>query len=183
MAAADGIVSWQAFESGGYGNYVMVTHTDNSTTIYAHLSSVNCKKGDVVKTGQIIGHMGSTGNSTGVHLHFGYRPSGFDATNGYRGYTDPGPLLEAVEIFEGIIIQTPVAGKAQKAKVVCAMAQVRKTPGFSGIVIGQVHKGNVLNLTGNTEKSGGLRWKEFKYTTTAWVAEFDGFGNQLIEDE
>ena len=182
MAAADGVVSWQAFESGGYGNYVMITHTDSSTTIYGHLASVNCKKGDTVKSGQVIGYMGSTGNSTGVHLHFGYRPAGFDAANGYRGYIDPTPFLELVEEVSPVE-NNLVAGNAQKAKVVCDMAQVRKTPGFSGIVIGQVHNGNILNLTGNTENSGGLRWKEFKYTTTAWVAEFDGFGNQLIEDE
>jgi murein DD-endopeptidase MepM/ murein hydrolase activator NlpD len=183
MAAADGVVSWQAYDAEGYGNYIMIQHADSSTTIYAHLNSVSCKQGNIVKTGKVIGSMGFSGNvipkdARGTHLHFGYRPAGFDAANGYRGYTDPALLLEAVDI-----IQTPVAGNAQKAKVVCDMAQVRKTPGFSGIVIGQVHNGNILNLTGNTEKSGGLRWKEFKYTTTAWIAEFDGFGNQLIEDE
>lgn len=54
----------------GYGNHVIINHDNGYQTLYGHLSSLDVKKGEVVKKGDKIGVMGSTGNSTGVHLHF-----------------------------------------------------------------------------------------------------------------
>lgn len=54
----------------GYGKYVVVKHRDGYQTLYAHLNSISVKKGDWLKQGQVVGLMGSTGRSTGVHLHF-----------------------------------------------------------------------------------------------------------------
>ena len=60
-----------------YGNYVVIVHEDGITTsLYGHLESVNCKVGDKVKAGQQIGVMGSSGYSTGRHLHFEIRIKG-----------------------------------------------------------------------------------------------------------
>ncbi len=56
--------------NASYGNYVMVDHGGNMVTLYAHMSSRSVKKGDVVKKGQQLGLVGSTGYSTGPHLHF-----------------------------------------------------------------------------------------------------------------
>lgn len=53
-----------------WGNYVVIEHEDGATTLYAHQSQYVVKPGDQVKQGQIIGYVGSTGNSTGSHLHF-----------------------------------------------------------------------------------------------------------------
>lgn len=53
-----------------WGNYVVVEHEDGMTTLYAHQSQYVVKTGDKVEQGQLIGHVGSTGNSTGSHLHF-----------------------------------------------------------------------------------------------------------------
>ena len=55
---------------GGYGNYVMIDHEDNTKSVYAHLSRATAKSGESVKQGQIIGYGGSTGMSTGPHIHF-----------------------------------------------------------------------------------------------------------------
>lgn len=172
MAAADGIVSWVDFEAGGYGNYVMIQHAEG-TTIYAHMNLIVCKKGDVVKAGQVIGHMGSTGNSTGVHLHFGYRPAQFDANNGYRGYIDPMPLL---------IEKPPVAGKSGKVKVVCDIANIRTSAGYNGAVIRQVRKGDVFEATGVRKEDGGLSWREITITMNAWIAERDFENTKIVED-
>lgn len=68
-SAAAGTVTF-AGEKGGYGNYIMVRHADGSETAYAHLSRIGVKVGDKVTSGQLIGAVGSTGNSTGPHLHF-----------------------------------------------------------------------------------------------------------------
>lgn len=53
-----------------YGNYVVVTHSDNTQTLYAHMSQRGVSVGQIVTQGQVIGYVGSTGNSTGNHLHY-----------------------------------------------------------------------------------------------------------------
>ncbi|MCK1996018.1 peptidoglycan DD-metalloendopeptidase family protein [Psychrobacillus psychrodurans] len=72
VSAADGVVSY-ASPLSTYGNVIMVTHSIDGqifTSLYAHLSSIKVSKGQVVSKGQIIGGIGTTGNSTGPHLHF-----------------------------------------------------------------------------------------------------------------
>jgi murein DD-endopeptidase MepM/ murein hydrolase activator NlpD len=75
LASAAGTVS-VARSSGwnyGYGQYIVITHDNGSQTLYAHLSSVDVVPGQVVGRGEKIGDMGSTGNSTGSHVHFEVR--------------------------------------------------------------------------------------------------------------
>ena len=61
---------------GGYGNYVMIDHGDGKISIYGHLSGVTVVPGQEVVAGQLIGYVGSTGYSTGLHLHFEMRYNG-----------------------------------------------------------------------------------------------------------
>jgi len=62
--------------NGGYGNCVVIDHGNGYQTLYGHLKSIDVKVGQVVAKGKKIGMMGSTGNSTGVHLHFEVRKNG-----------------------------------------------------------------------------------------------------------
>ncbi len=81
MAAADGVVVTAGWNSGGYGYLVEVQHPDGSLTLYAHNSRILVQVGQQVAQGQQISEMGSTGYSTGPHLHFEVHPSGRGAVN------------------------------------------------------------------------------------------------------
>jgi murein DD-endopeptidase MepM/ murein hydrolase activator NlpD len=67
-AILDGIVTFAGY-NGGYGIMIEIKHEDNLKSIYAHLSSILVKEGEFVNSGQVIGRVGNTGNSTGCHLH------------------------------------------------------------------------------------------------------------------
>jgi len=75
-AIKSGKVEYAESESFGYGKHVIVDHGDNLKTLYAHLSEIDVKKGDIVDTNTVVGLMGSTGHSTGSHLHFEVRQNG-----------------------------------------------------------------------------------------------------------
>jgi murein DD-endopeptidase MepM/ murein hydrolase activator NlpD len=75
IAVADGVVAESSFQ-GGYGNMVVIQHNANQSTAYAHLSRMNVRKGQAIKQGDVVGAVGSTGLSTGPHLHFEFRING-----------------------------------------------------------------------------------------------------------
>jgi murein DD-endopeptidase MepM/ murein hydrolase activator NlpD len=70
VAAAPGVIEQAGWNSGGFGNLVEIRHADGSMTRYAHNNSLNVSAGQTVTQGQQIAEMGSTGYSTGPHLHF-----------------------------------------------------------------------------------------------------------------
>ena len=71
----DGVVQFAGWQ-GGYGNIVVVQHANQQQTAYAHLSRIDVRKGQKVEQGEFIGAVGSTGASTGPHLHFEFRDKG-----------------------------------------------------------------------------------------------------------
>lgn len=75
-AAFDGVVRIQKYNPGGFGTYVMIRHYNGLETLYAHLSEAIVVRNQTVRAGQIIGFGGSTGRSTGPHLHFETRLMG-----------------------------------------------------------------------------------------------------------
>ena len=75
VASAPGTVSVATHSSSGYGNYVRVAHANGECTIYAHLQSLAVKVGQTVDQGAMLGAVGTSGNSTGPHLHFEERNS------------------------------------------------------------------------------------------------------------
>ncbi len=77
LASDAGIVTVAGWPDGyGYGNRVVIDHGNGFSTLYAHLSVVQVRSGQRVNRGDVIGQMGSTGRSTGVHLHFEVRKGG-----------------------------------------------------------------------------------------------------------
>lgn len=76
-ATADGFVN-RCDYYGGYGNAVVLNHSFGYQTLYGHMTRVNVVQGEEVKAGDVIGFMGSTGRSTGVHVHYEIRKDGID---------------------------------------------------------------------------------------------------------
>jgi murein DD-endopeptidase MepM/ murein hydrolase activator NlpD len=87
IAASDGgkVIS-AGWNNGGFGNLIVIQHCNGDVTYYAHLHKIKVRGGQSVQQGQIIGEMGTTGSSTGVHLHYEYRPKG-------GGAIDPRKIL------------------------------------------------------------------------------------------
>lgn len=84
LAADSGLVTVIPDNGNGYGNYIMINHGGGRVTLYAHMSGFAVSNGATVTQGQTIGYVGSTGNSTGPHLHFEVRVNG--ATTDPKGY-------------------------------------------------------------------------------------------------
>ncbi len=95
----DGIVEFAGVQ-GGYGNTVIVQHGNGHSTLYAHLHRIQVRKGQSVTQGQVIGTVGSTGWSTGPHLHFEFRVNGI--------YTDPQQIIQQAQ-------STPISPAARAA--------------------------------------------------------------------
>ena len=84
LAADSGMATVIADNGNGYGNYIMINHGGGRVTLYAHMSAFAISNGAPVSQGQVIGYVGSTGNSTGPHLHFEVRVNG--ATTDPKSY-------------------------------------------------------------------------------------------------
>jgi murein DD-endopeptidase MepM/ murein hydrolase activator NlpD len=107
LAAADGTVSFAGWQ-GGYGNTVELTHANGLVTRYAHLSRVTVSLGVEVKRGVGIGRMGSTGRSTGSHLHFEVRVNG-SAINPMK-FLEANPDVFEVQAIAGNRSASIIAG-------------------------------------------------------------------------
>ncbi len=93
FAAAEGSVLRTGYDPAGYGRFVEIRHPNGMTTLYGHLSRVDVASGDGVGTGEGIGLVGSTGRSTGPHLHFEVR----------RGDRQVNPVKVMGRTFEVVI--------------------------------------------------------------------------------
>lgn len=89
LAADDGVVALVGSGTTGYGNYVVIAHQGGFTTLYGHLEAALVHAGDQVTQGQVIGFEGSTGYSTGPHVHFELRING--TPQDAAPYLPPGP--------------------------------------------------------------------------------------------
>lgn len=85
LASEAGLVVFAGWDKTGYGNLVIIQHNDGNATLYAHLSKIGVVLRQKAEQGQVIGLSGSTGNSTGPHLHFEARRR----WNDYKSHFDP----------------------------------------------------------------------------------------------
>lgn len=138
LAAADGKVIFSGWK-GGYGKVVKIQHQDGYVTLYAHQSRIKVKKNQHVKVGQIIGYVGSTGRSTGPHLHFGLYKNG--------RAIDPMRLVKFSS--DGLM------GKAKKA----FLTRKRKYTK----IINKISKDNIPSYVWNTVKKVAVTPKMKKY--------------------
>ena len=127
-ATADGTVV-RAGVAGGYGNMVEVQHSDGTTSRYAHLHTFRTSVGQPVKQGQVIGLVGSTGMSTGPHLHFEIRKNGSPV--------DPLGMISGsaatVPAEEGARATEPIAGPGNTLAVPGPGGQVASQSATAGI--------------------------------------------------
>ncbi len=90
-AAADGVIKDAGFNTGGYGNRVVINHGFGYETLYAHMVRIKARVGTRVKRGEVIGYVGSTGKSTGPHLHYEVHKNGTQLDPIYYFYNDLTP--------------------------------------------------------------------------------------------
>lgn len=83
-AADDGVIVYSGWNNYGYGYVIVIDHGNGWQTLYAHLDTINYGCGDSVTQGTVIGTMGTTGNSTGAHLHFEMRSDVYGRVNPYN---------------------------------------------------------------------------------------------------
>jgi len=120
QSVGDGVVTFAGVQ-GGYGNVVEVRHGNGHSTLYAHLSKIHVRKGQNVQKGQTIGAVGSTGWSTGPHLHFEFRVNGV--------HVDPQKVIQqaqALPIPPGAMSRFN-AQVAQARNQLLAAAQMRES--------------------------------------------------------
>lgn len=119
-SVGDGTVDFAGVQNG-FGNVVIVKHRSNQTTVYAHLSRINVKKGQSVSQGQNIGAVGATGWATGPHLHFEFRVNG--------AHKDPATIARQSEAVPMSLAAKPVFDKAAQAMRAQLATAAQLTPG------------------------------------------------------
>ena len=114
LAADSGTVIYA--DIGDYGNTVIIQHSWGRS-YYGHLSVIGVKIGQLVNTGDTLGLSGSTGLSTGPHLHFGIKPNAYDDHNGYFGKVDP-------LVYLNNTVTSAVAGASDTASTILNVSNV-----------------------------------------------------------
>lgn len=151
QASASGTVLVQDQGNSGYGKHVRIDHGAGYVSIYAHLSAFNVKNAQVVFAGDVIGYSGSTGNSTGPHLHFEVRLNG--------KAIDPASLLSSDVIVGADDDSVELGINKNSLIVICDVLNVRNGPGTEYSKVGELRMGDIIQ----PEKVYGQRvWIEFE---------------------
>lgn len=103
-ATADGMVKKITYDRGGYGWYLVIDHFNGYETVFGHFKKILVKRGQTIKRGDVLGLMGSTGRSTGPHLHYEIRLNG-KPINPKKFLNVADHLKESARYVEAIIVQ------------------------------------------------------------------------------
>lgn len=161
-AAFDGVVVKVAYQASGYGNYVKLSH-DWGFSIYAHLDRSQVNFGDQVSAGDHIGIMGSSGFSTGTHLHFELRDLDDRPIDPSKYFFEEGPINTVTDL---VTLVAPAGGN------------LRRVP--MGDLITTIPAGTVGHvLAGPVEKYGYTCYK-VEFPVSGWIAERDFYGTEII---
>jgi hypothetical protein len=161
-AVADGVISFSG-NSGPYGVHVTIQH-DGFVSIYGHMSRTNTAAKQTVKAGEMIGAVGSTGNSTGPHLHLTLKVSGIQTGSYPAGIVDPYPYLFGLGGKDPVVTDPqprsqPGAEAVREPEKSYPMAfaakvhtpgdvlNIRTGPGTSYQVIGKAQDGETVQVT------------------------------------
>jgi hypothetical protein len=160
-AAADGIVTRAGADRTGYGDFIRI-EGNGFVFIYAHLSVIYVTVNEEVKAGQKIGLSGSTGNSSGPHLHFEVRTQNGE----WPGNTvDPAPMLTADDLEEEVEVPTVQPGQA---RVTASVLNLRWKPRVDPATdVGDLRQGMVVEVIGDPVEADGHLWQGVKM----WVAK------------
>ncbi|MEN6622178.1 MAG: M23 family metallopeptidase [Smithella sp.] len=170
LAAADGIVERAGPDNTGYGNMVLIRHAWNDGTVYAHLRNWKVSLSQKIKSGDVIGYSGSSGNSTGAHLHFEYRLN----YNDWKSAIDPAVFMQETVIGTA---NSVIGFSTGWAEVICADgANMRITP--AGALKSWLPQGVRVHLTGKSKTAAGLPWNEID--GGFWIAQFDTENTQIL---
>lgn len=185
LASEDGQVMASGWDLTGYGFRVIIRHSADRATLYAHLDAIDVSTGEHVTQGQQIGLSGRSGNVTGPHLHFearsqwGNSKSHFDPMRlplmsvDDTAATQPADQLQRPEISAGFV------------RIVCDLpANVRNTYDHR-IINGQKYKGETFEITAGTLMINGLPYHRIvpHYVSDlgGLIAEYDSYGTQILE--
>jgi len=159
-AAAGGTVVAAGWDTTGFGNRVIVDHGNGVRTLYGHLQKVEVQPGDVVAAGQEIGLSGSTGNSSGPHLHFGVEKDGqwvdptpylnHTAPTGMAGVSTQPMAPQASAAAMGAMGLNPTAGTAGTISTAGA-TNMASSPGSAGVSPVPAGSGSASTTAGTGE--------------------------------
>lgn len=175
--AAPGRVIRVRKDEAGYGWHALVEHDGNYQTLYAHLSQIDVSAGQKLAAGDIIGRVGSTGNSTGPHLHFEVRKDGTPV--------DPAPLLVAMLDGQDQVPEAPEPASFPSLPRVHITSTVglniRQAAGVVYPLAGYLPAGSVVEVMRGVRDGddtwlqiGHQQWVAMRYggdEFAAWVAE------------
>lgn len=186
LASAAGKILHRGYESNGYGYFLILIHEDGSGTVYAHLSRFKKALNEKVEKGDVIAESGSSGKSTGPHLHFEIRERAADILSAI----DPKTKLQSVWDADADTQTDSTAGNSHPqlhsgwATIVCDVANVRCRYDPDKI-IGQRKKETEIFIGEDVTIYHGLPYRSYYDVETGCkllIAEYDGYGTQIIKN-
>ena len=177
LASADGSVVYARWDNFGYGNCVIIEHEPSKATLYAHLQTIGVTVGQKVKQGDVVGLSGSTGNSTGPHLHFEARSVWYD----YKTHKDPVTFLPLMSVDDNAHSYTEQPEEHPDisegiCKIVCSVAWIRDWQNIERSYT--VNEGTEVYVFPDVKYRDGLPYRYIG--ADRCIAEYDQYGTQII---